>query len=256
MSTASSAESSRRALVVYDAVRDPHVLAELLVDVLGLMPTDALIHARHAPGVLPDRIEPALADQLIERLKANGVGAAAVDPTELIDFHHPHVVHHVHLLKEGIEILTERGTADGLVPWDRIAVISAGQVPLESAQRYDWNDEHLFATARRSHHEPHRAKLPPVMELWLIDGNDPRPFRIDQTRMNYETLGAGKVDSAAENFGVLLRRIVERAAQAYVTPSTRAYLDRASALKYTFTSTEELQHVTQWQALLAKRADD
>ena len=251
MSNAPAVDAPEKAVVVFGKPTDPYLVAELLMEVIGLSATDALIHARWAPGVLPDRLPAAKADLLAQRLAAAGLPAEAVEAASLIVFLGAHVVHHARILDAGLEVITERGTADGLIPWDRISLISAGQVPLETTQQYDWNDEHLFPTARRSHHMPHLAHLPPTMELWLIDTGR-QPLRIDQTRMNYETLGDAKVDSSAENFRLFLERLVARAPAAHITPSTKTYLDRGSALKYTFVSTDALQHDTQLQALIAR----
>lgn len=245
MTTSFPDDSAQRAIVILDQPESPQAVAKVLSDVLGLSATDALIHARLAPGVLSDRLAAEAAQRLADGLQAAGIRAAVVAPAELLDFRTPHVVHHAHLLEQGLEIVTDRGTADGLIPWNRIACISAGQVPLETAQRYDWNDEHVFSTARRSHHDPHVAKLPPVMELWLVDRDDPRPFRLDQTRMNYETLGAIKTDSSTENFRLFLTRLVELAPAATLSPATRTYLDRGSLLQYSFPSTNDLQRATQ-----------
>ncbi len=252
MASPTALDESRRAVVVFDHAETPHVLAEQIAAVTGMSATDALIHARYAPGVLPDRLDAALAEQLVEKFAAIGVSAAVVAPGDLLDFHSAHTVHHARLLDAGLEIVTEHGVADGRIPWEQFAVISAGQVPLETGQRYDWNDEHLFATARRSHHDAHRGALPPTMELWLVDHGN-KPIRIDQARMNYETLGDAKTDSSAENFRRFLKRLTLSAPEAHWTPATCAYLDHGSAFLYSFPSSEQLQRVTQLQALIARR---
>ena len=252
MSSMSPAEAPRRAVVIYGESKSPHAVAEVIAQVTGSSTTDALIHARYAPGVLPDRLDVAQAELLVQKLAAIGLAADAVDPGELLDFHAAHTVHHARLLDAGLEVVTERGVAEGLISWDKITVISAGQVPLETGQRIAWNDEHLFAAAPRSHHEAHRGALPPTMELWLVD-HGIKPIRIDQTRMNYATLGAAKTDSSTENFRLFLKTLTQHAPQAHLTPATCAYLDHGSALHYSFTSPEQLQRVTQLQTLIARR---
>lgn len=251
MSSLPVAANSQFAVVIFGQPASPHVVAELLVDVSKLAPTDALIHSRYAPGVLPDRLNRSVAERLVTMLQGIGLHAAAIDPARLLNFHAAHAVHHAEVLADGLQLITERGTGDGLVSWDRLSVISAGLIPLESTLQYDWNDEHLFATARRSHHEPHRTMLPPVMQLWLVLRSELVPIHIDQTRMNYETLGAAKTDSSTENFRTFLNRLLERVPHAHVTPATRAYLDHVSVLKYTFASSDELQRTTQLHALIA-----
>lgn len=255
MSSLPVAANSQFAVVIFGQPASPHVVAELLVDVAKLAPTDALIHSRYAPGVLPDRLDRATAERLVNLLQGIGLHAEVIEPVQLLNFHAAHAVHHAEILVDGLQLITERGTADGLVSWDRVSVISTGLIPLESTLQYDWNDEHFFATARRSHHEPHRAMLPPVMQLWLVVRGEAAPIHIDQTRMNYETLGAAKTDSSTENFRIFLNRLVERAPHAHVTSSTRAYLDHASVLKYAFTSSDELQRTTQLHALIADQRE-
>jgi hypothetical protein len=222
MPSSSSSPDAPFAIVIFGQPTSPHAVAELLADIVGEAPTDALIHSRFAPGVLPERLDRPTADRLVEKLAGIGLQAEAIDSARLLNFRGAHVVHHAEILDDGLNIITERGTANGTIPWSKFSVFSAGQIPLESSQRYDWNDEHLFATARRSHHEPHRATLPPVMQLWLVNGGETIPIRIDQTRMNYETLGTAKTDSSAENFRNFLLRLLQKAPGVHVTPATRA----------------------------------
>lgn len=239
----------QKAIVIYDAPGDPHVIAVILTEVIGLSPTDALIHARWAPGVLPDRLGSAQAESLVQRLSAIGLPAEAIDPSELIDFHAPEIVHQARLEEQGLVFATDHG--GGLLPWNKIYVVSAGQVPLETTTRLNPSENQMFVAARRSHPESHIAALPPTMELWLIHGQ--KPLRLDQTRMNYDALGEAKTESSTENFHRLLTRLTELATGAYVTPATKFYLEHGSALKYMFQSSDELQHVTQLQTLLARR---
>lgn len=247
--TSPTNKEQSKAIMIFDAPTDPHVVAAILTEVVGLSPTDALIHARSVPGVLPDHVGVAQAELLIQRLSAIGLSAAAIDPAELIDFHAPDLVHQARLEEQGLVFATDHG--GGLLPWNMLRVISAGQVPLETTTRLNPGDNQMFVAARRSRPEAHLTNLPPTMELWLI-GNQ-KPIRLDQTRMNYEALGEAKTESSTENFRRLLTRLTELATAAHVTPATKAYLEHGSALKYMFRSTDELQHVTQLETLLAGR---
>lgn len=237
------------AIVIYNAPTDPHVVAAILMDVIGLSPTDALIHARSAPGVLPDRVTAAQAELLIQRFSAIGLSAEVIDVADLIDFHAPEIMHQARLEAQGLVFATDHGS--GLVPWNMLRVISAGQVPLETTTRLNPGENQMFVAARRSRPPAHVTTLPPTMELWLI-GNQ-KPIRLDQTRMNYEVLGDEKTDSSTENFRRFLTHLTERATTAHVTPATKAYLQHGSALEYMFHSADELQRVTQLQTLLTSR---
>ena len=109
MSTTETSESPRQAVVIFDAPAAPFPIAEILAEVAGLQPTDALIHARAAPGVLPDRFSPEMADRLVQRFAAIGLSAAATDPAELVDFHFSDVVHRAVLRDEGLVFATDHG---------------------------------------------------------------------------------------------------------------------------------------------------
>jgi hypothetical protein len=247
--TSTTCDEQKKAIVIYDAPADSHAVADILTGVIGLSETDALIHARSAPGVLKDRLAAAQSELLIQRLTALGLSAEAIDPAELIDFHAPDIVHQARLEEQGLVFATDHG--GGLLPWEKIQVISVGQVPLETTSRLNPNDDQMFVAARRMRHKTHLAVLPPTMELWLVDGQ--KPIRLDQTRMNYDVLGEAKTESSTENFRRFLTRLTESATRAHITPATRAYLEHGSALKYMFRSTDELQRVTQLQTLLARR---
>lgn len=247
--TSKTSDEQLKAIVIYDAPSDPHDIAEILTVVAGLSPTDALIHARSAPGVLPDRLSASQSELLIRRLATIGISADAIAPADLIDFRTPEIVHQARFEAEGLVFATDHG--GGLLPWQQIKVISAGQVPLETTTRLVQSDDPMFAAGRRTHPGAHRTALPPTMELWLI--SDQRPLRIDQTRLNYDALEETKTDSSTENFRRFLIRLKELATTANLTPATIAYLRNDSALKYMFRSTNELERVTQFETLLAQR---
>lgn len=231
-------------VAVYEAPRDPHVVAQILVDELRLPPHDALIHARYAPGVLSERLDRTQAESLAARLIHNQCPSEALAVSALPDFRHATVSHHVRLSAAGLVLCDLRGDVERTIPWDDIALISAGLVPLESTVRTDLDDVHFFSTARHSHHMPTVARLPPVMEAWLLDDSGLRVLRLDQTRMNYETLGDRKSDSAADNFRILLERLIAASTSADCTPATMAWKSHASLFQYLFDSSNKLQRIT------------
>jgi len=86
----------------------------------------------------------------------------------------------------------------------------------------------------------HRVPRDPVGEI-LIVRRDPRiAFRVVENQMNYACLGDRLKTSAAENFPVFLADLCARADQAYLTPSTRALLERRDLSEYEFPSSQAI----------------
>lgn len=240
-------------VAVLDGSPDRKTVAAALADALGLSPPDAMIHAGHTPGVLVENFSEAVSRQVAETLKRHSVPAIPVERSALPDFRHALRSHHLRMGVDALDLIDANGSVTRKVPWGDIALVGIGLVPLETTQRVDLRDAHVMTSARRSHHRPTVATLPPVLEAWLIMSTDRSVLRLDQTRMNYETLGERKSTSAAENFEVMLREILDRATSARPTPSTEAWRDRASIFRYLFDSSEPLQRSTllTWLQLIA-----
>ena len=86
----------------------------------------------------------------------------------------------------------------------------------------------------------HRIPRDPVGEV-LIVRRDPRiAFRVVENQMNYGYLGKRLHTSAAENFPLFLADLCARADQAYLTPSTRALLERRSPAEYEFPTSQAI----------------
>ena len=86
----------------------------------------------------------------------------------------------------------------------------------------------------------YRVPRDPVGEI-LIVRRDPRiAFRVVENQMNYAYLGDRLKSSAAENFPIFLADLCARADQAYLTPSTRALLERRDRSEYEFPSSQAI----------------
>jgi hypothetical protein len=237
-------------LAVLARPSDPHVLAELLSRVLGERPLDALIQARHAPGVLPTPMSAQQASELVQLLHGVGVQASAVRASQLPDLSNAAVVHHARCRPEGLEIVDLHGEPGEVVPWNDIAVAAIGLVPGETVHHYlDAVRSSLALSA------PHGSALASVslkgtdvLELWLLRREPPVAYYVNHQQFNYESLGTAESASASANFALWSHDVVQRAASARRTPSTRAYLERGHRSKYEFASSSELQQhaLVQW----------
>ncbi|GIX05355.1 MAG: hypothetical protein KatS3mg114_1224 [Planctomycetaceae bacterium] len=233
-------------LAVFGRPQDPHVLATLLAQATGMLPLDALLHARRAPAVLAVELTAAQAQQLVQWLEGIGIQSAAVVVNDLPDFSQPHVLHHAHITPSGLEIYNLRGTVDECLPWSQLAVIAAGEVPGEETVRYpEPGSPTIVSAAPLPSTGVVEHQLHGQFELWLIT-HPPRVFCLEHRHFNYDGLGEEKTSSAQANFLHWLERLVSHAPQAWRTPATRALLAHDLHRKYEFESSSALQE----QALL------
>jgi hypothetical protein len=240
-------------VAVFAAPEDLHDLGQVLTAVLGMQPIDALVVARHAPGILPDQVPPQKAAALVAAINQIGLHAEIVPAGYLPDFEHCETVHHVRNLDAVLQILGLQGEVEASVPWADIELISVGVVPLEVSK----HDEapRLISAARHTTHQPLNVSLPAGPELWIVHRDPLRVLRIDHRRMNYESLGESMTDSATANFRLFLDRLIQHATQAYITPSTRAFLEHGPERLYHFDTPAQLQRDTQFHLLIRLRME-
>jgi hypothetical protein len=93
-------------------------------------------------------------------------------------------------------------------------------------------------------------------ELWVVRCDPLKAYRVDHERMNYEYLGSRATPSATHNFRLFVEDLIGRAREAYITPSTRAFLEHAPTRHYEFDSTDQLRHYTVFHLLIRLRAKD
>lgn len=237
-----SASANDHRVVVFAHVNDPHVLAELLIRVIGEHPLDAMLHARRTPAVLPVAMTADQASELVRLLGGLGLRAASIPISSLPDLENPVIVHQARFQDQGFEVLDLYGEPAELVPWDHINVLAIGEVPGEPTQHYPEQGRPAIVSAAPL---PATARMETPtsrqLELWMLTRNPQRAFCLDHRRFNYSCLGERKTESAATNFELFARALVERAGSARWTPSTHAYLTHDLHTKYEFASAEELK---------------
>jgi len=240
-------------VVIFAAADDPQVVRDRLVEELGMHPTDAMIHAQRAPGILPELLSREAADHLASAINRAGVHAEAVPQREIPDFEHAEAVHHVRSKEDGLEIMELHGGTESLIAWSDVELIAVGRVQQEI-------EEHLIADTpvfsyRRLTPDERFVRHLAGPELWLIACNPLRPYRIDHSRMNYEYLGERKTGSATHNFRCFVEDLVKHALGAYITPSTRAFIGLAPTKHYEFDSSDDLRRYAVFHLLVRRRAE-
>jgi hypothetical protein len=228
---------TRYRLVIFDAIEDPQSLRDLVCQVTGMHPTDAVQWLARAPGLWPKALEEAEVRKLLDGLFEAQVAAEAWRADRFPELSPARTVHRAACLNEGFRIQGLRGEPTHWVPWDRIEMICAGRIAPEDEYRKDpsprWPSPVVAGIRALALMKPspsgrrvrsQRVPRDPVCEA-LIVRRDPRiVFRVVESQMNYAYLGDRLSQTAAENFPVFLADLCSRADGAYLTPSTRAIL--------------------------------
>jgi hypothetical protein len=235
-------------VVVFEAPEDPAAMRDLLCRVTGAHPTDAMQWVARTPGIwrrpLPeDQVRP-----LLDGLYELGVPAEAHRADRLPNLAPPRTIHGASCLDDGLRVTGLRGEPTHWVPWDKLELVAAGEVPQEDEYRDvvppGWVRAvrtGLNAALRRPQAVARRQRAmrigrEPVREAILVR-QDPRiAFRVVASGMSYAYLGDRLQPAASANFPLFLGDIRRLATAATLTPSTTALLDGGDPDAYTFES--------------------
>lgn len=246
----------RYRLVVFDPIdieSEAPAVRDLFCQVTALHPADAMLWIAKAPGIWPHALTEEQTRALLDGLYDLKVAAEAWLVDKFPDLNPIRTIHDAACLPEGFRVKGLRGEPTHWVPWDKLELICAGRIETEDEFRAirppNWPAAAVAAFRAMTLRNPHpferkaramRVPRDPVGALILIR-KDPRvAFRVIENQMNYASLGARLSPSAAVNFPLFLAEIVARASQAYLTPSTRAFLKHEDPSEYTFPSANAL----------------
>ena len=87
--------------------------------------------------------------------------------------------------------------------------------------------------------------------LVLSDGQSAPNMASDE--MNYECLGGRLATTSTANFRLLMQDLVNAATEAWVTPSTLAFLEHIPVPQSEFRSHEDFRRYTEFQTLPGRR---
>jgi hypothetical protein len=243
----------RYRLVIFDAVEDPLELCDLVCQVTGMHPTDAVQWLARAPGVWPRDLDEPVVRKLLDGLYEHRVAAEAWRSDQFPEIGTPRTFHRGACLDEGLRIEGLRGEPTHWVPWDRVELICAGKIA--------GHDEHRDARGSRwpsaivagiraialkgprpfdRRPRPPRFLRDPVGEVLIIRREPRIAFRAVENQMNYSYLGERLKSSAAENFPIFLADLCARAQNAARTASTQAMMENRHPTDYQFPSSQAL----------------
>ncbi|HWE37449.1 MAG TPA: hypothetical protein VG406_12845 [Isosphaeraceae bacterium] len=240
-------------LVLFTAPEDPRAVRDLLCEVTGLHPTEAMLWVARAPGILPRPLGADEVRALLDGLFELGIPAEAWRADALPVLGPPRTIHSAACLDDGFRVQGLRGEPTHWVPWDRVELISAGRIQATDEYRDveppSWPEAlaaglgSVFRGRRRRPGRRRRARRvvrDPVGEVILVRREPRLSFRAVATEMSYAYLGDRLRPSAAENFPVFLADLCRGARRAYVTGPTRDLLDGHEPEAATFPSSQAL----------------
>lgn len=249
----SAKNEPRYRLVVFDAIDEPEPVRDLFCRVTGLHAADAMLWIAKTPGAWPHALSAGQTRDLLDGLYELGVAAEAWLVEKFPDLNPVRTVHDAACLPEGFRVKGLRGEPTHWAPWPKIEMVCAGRVEAEDEFRNvappRWPSAIATGlralTLRKPRPAPRlnrasRLVRDPVGEV-LIVRSDPRiAFRVVENQMNYAYLGEALKPSAAENFPRFLADLVARSSDAYLPPSTRAFLAAGPTDDYLFPSSQAL----------------
>jgi hypothetical protein len=244
---------ARYRLVIFQAINEPQELRELVCRVTGMHPTDAVQWLARAPGTWPQPLGETEVRQLLDGLYESGIAAEAWRSDQFPELSPARTVHRAACLAEGFRVEGLHGEPTHWVPWDRIELICAGRIAAEDEYRHPhpprWPSTVVagiralvLMKPQSSSRRARAMRIPrdPVGEVVIVR-RDPRiGFRVVENQMSYAYLGQRRSQSAAENFPVFVADLCARADAAYITPSTRSFLERGEPGDHEFPSAQAL----------------
>lgn len=218
-------------VAVFSVPHDRSVLAAALSEALELTGLDARIRAHNLPGILPERLSQSEAARVVDSLRQSGCDADMVLDEQLPDLRHAPKAHHVRCTASALEVLPTTGDELERIPWNRVALISVADVPLDAAHHHaPPRTVMIRGTPRRNDAESTTVVRGP--ELWLALVEPFGVLHIDHREMNYEYLGERMTGSATTNFSEFLADVRREAPHAVLTPTAQAFFDHDSVESY------------------------
>lgn len=245
-----STESSRdHRVVVLGAPEDGDDLKILLMERADMDAATAQLVARSLPGLLPQPMTQHQAAGVAADIRELGLSATAVPSTEVPDMSHIHQSHHVRISDQTLEIV-EASDDSRVHTWDDLQIVSVGVVPSTAPAHHRPASSLSMGSTHHSWNDGVRLRPRRRPEAMIVLSNDPTLI-LASDEMNYEYLGRRLATSSSTNFTRLIDDLVTRATSAWITPSTRSFLDRGPVRHYEFSSREDFRRYTEFQTLLS-----
>ena len=218
-------------VAVFSVPEDHGALTNALRESLQLTRIDARIRAHNLPGILPEKLSQSDAARVVDLLQQAGCDADMVLDEQLPDLRHARKAHHVRCTASALEVAPITGGEFERIAWNRVALISVADVPLDAAHHHAAPRTVVIrGTPRRNDAES--TTVVRGLELWLAFVEPFGVLHIDHREMNYEYLGERMTGSATTNFSEFLADVRRAALHAVLTPTAQAFFDHDSVENY------------------------
>jgi hypothetical protein len=210
-----------------------------LARLLGRVRYDVVGALKRSPGIPFEDLDGAQAARAVELLNAAGARAAAVSAARLPPFPKAFTVHRAGAGPEGLSVQTDYVGTVRVLPWDRIAALSAatltetaGPAPAAKGPSVGLQlakvtftmttgiPTGLFPQPPKQPGAVRRAAAYQVLVAGVFD--EPVEIRFRADELNFEGLGERMTGSSTQNFRLFAGDLVARAVQAKVSSAARA----------------------------------
>jgi len=227
---------------------------ELLAQTLATSEEFDLVTARHIvrslPGIIPRDLSRPAAASISTAMRELGLHAVAIPVEQTPNLLHAERVHHLRLDDDGLKVVHD-ADSDTFWPWAAVSVISVGVVPSDAPARHRPSPTLAQGSSHRSWTDG--VTIAPKMraEAFVVLTVDEPPLAFASDELNYEYLASRMKGSSSANFRMLTEDLLTHAPKAWVTPSTRAFIDRGPIRHYEFRTRDDFRSYTEFQKLLS-----
>lgn len=239
-------------IAIYSTPHDPTALSKLFEQELRLPSGSAIVWNHHIPGILNEEFSEDKAKKLAASLRLAGVRASAVRRDEIPNLHLAVIVHHLKCTEEGIQLFEPSGHPSALIPWAAVQMVCVGEVFPNISRRHP--PSLATGPATGHHYQRPAVDVPftPIIEAWITCGPPYPHLRFEQDRMHFDGLDSQRREQVPTAFRNLIQDVIARTPTAFVSDSTRAFLQHSQQNKYHFKHPEALLQYATLQALLAR----
>lgn len=232
--------SADHRVVVFGAPDDGDELKSLLTEHADMDAATAQLATRSLPGLLPQRMPQYRAAKVAAEIRALGLSAMSVPAAEVPNLSQAHQSHHVRFFDESLEVV-DACDQPYSSPWSNLKIVSVGVVPSTAPLHHRPASALSMGSTHRSWNDGVHAESRRRPEVFIVLDDGP-PLILASDEMNYEDLGRRRAATSSANFARLIDGLVKRATAAWITPSTRAFLDRGPVRHYDFRSRDDFRH--------------
>ena len=237
-------------VVVFGVHDDPESLEQVLTSIPDMDRTSARKLVRSLPGIIPRLLPRNAAAAVADEIRRLGLNAAAIPSCEVPDLSHAEHTHHLRITDDLLEVI-DVTDAQQSWPWNAVSVLSVGVVPSNAPAHHRPTSSLSQGSSHRSWNDGVTLPAKNRAEAFVVLSVDHPALTFASDAMNYECLGDRMTGSSSANFRQLIKGLMTRSPNAWVTPSTRAFLDRSPIRHYEFRTRDEFSRYTEFQTLLS-----